>query len=73
MEGFKHKCGYGIVDIQPDCNCYEEFMSEKRTQEVAKELFIRLRILSELELSLKPKYANDIFTWKQIEDAVKGV
>ena len=72
MEGFKHKCGYGIVDIQTDCNCYEEFMKDKKTQERAKDLFMRLRILSELELALKPKYLNDTFTWKQIEDVVKG-
>lgn len=34
MEAFKHTCGYGLVDTQPDCDCYKEFV--KRQQEALK-------------------------------------
>lgn len=37
MEEFKHTCGYGIVDIQPDCDCYEEYKKRKTISEQLEE------------------------------------
>ena len=68
---FKHKCGYGIADIQPECNCYNEYILEKKAHEKHLETLHIMKTLNKVERILNPKYMNDVFTWKHIQDAIK--
>lgn len=68
---FKHKCAYGIADMQPECTCYEDYIKEEKLKEKHKETMFIMKFLNKVERKLNPKYMNDTFTWKQISDAIK--
>jgi hypothetical protein len=52
---FKHKCGYGIADVAPECNCYDEWKKEEDLR--SSDLISRKDLLAQIEKS-KLYYEN---------------
>lgn len=58
MSDFKHTCGYGYADIQPECTCYEDWR-KKRNKIMQEEQDLFSEIFKALEENLKRCEENE--------------